>query len=190
MGGLRRSAYKERDQPSQIFSVPGLSHSDFNLRVLVWKVVPTPCTHARLPRTTYVYPPSLQFSSTFTCCHSRYENLPDVTELAALLANESAPSSLSLPFPFRLPSLAVSFCRGDRVGPPLVWGRGGKEAVRLRDMMSFSLLAFFAPGTESVGDVCCTSCEEEKRLKDLDSTAGVLLIAGEEGRLGVAYGVF
>lgn len=85
---------------------------------------------------------------------------------------------LSLPFPFKFPSRALSFWRGEDTDEPLlVWGLGGSDAVRVRAMISFSLLVRFGLTPGSVGETCWTSCEEEKRLNDLEKAAVVLLIA-------------
>lgn len=62
--------------------------------------------------------------------------------------------------------------------------------MRLRDIISFNLLVRLALAAGSPGGVGCTSCVEEKRLKDLERTAVVLLITGKEIGLNVACGVF
>ena len=62
--------------------------------------------------------------------------------------------------------------------------------MRERDTRSFSLLTRFTVAPESVGGPCCTSCDDEKRLKDLEKTAVALLIANKARGLSVAWGGF
>lgn len=75
--------------------------------------------------------------------------------------------SFPLPLSVNLPSL----CLEDTGGPLAVWGRGGREAVRVRDMNSPSLLVRFEGSgvvRSLLGDGpcggCCLSCEVEKRF--------------------------
>lgn len=105
--------------------------------------------------------------------------LPEVNELDAaritypppewLPVSDAKGSALSFALPFRLPSFAVSLCL-DGDGPLLVCGRGGSEAVRVRDMKSLSLLDLLEVVTLSVSGggvgrgMGCLSCEVEKRL--------------------------